>query len=340
MQQNVKSTEEALSILLGTRNFEKVECIQSLWSGYGDISKYRFTLPSSNANNDPHFVVKHICPPKDVTHPRGWTSSVSHQRKLDSYQVEINFYRHWAKACNQHCRVPTLLAQTSFTTGTELTHLIVMSDLNSQGFSARASTLTIQQTKLCLAWLANFHAIFLTASTNEKPDGLWPIGTYWHLATRQEEWHSMPDSELKAKAVRIDNLLNNCKYNTLVHGDAKVANFCFNENFTDVAAVDFQYVGNGVGVKDVIYLLGSCLTEQECAHNFAELLNEYFTLLTQAINLYQPNIDADAVIYEWRKLVDLAWADFERFLVGWAPTHSKRNQFSNNITEAALNSLS
>ena len=29
----------------------------------------------------------------------------------------------------------------------------------------------------------HFHASFL----NEAPDGLWPVGTYWHLETRPDE---------------------------------------------------------------------------------------------------------------------------------------------------------
>ena len=57
--------------------------IQSLWSGYGSIKKYELSgcdLPS--------VIVKHVRPDQ-VTHPRGWNTDLSHQRKLKSYQVEL-----------------------------------------------------------------------------------------------------------------------------------------------------------------------------------------------------------------------------------------------------------
>ena len=49
----------------------------------------------------------------------------------------------------------------------------------------------------------------------------------------------------------------------LAHGDAKVANFCFTNDQHAVAAVDFQYVGGGIGTQDVIYFLGSFCSEAE-----------------------------------------------------------------------------
>lgn len=344
MNLNNRSIEDVLTEFFGSSNFEKIKTIQSLWSGYGEIARYRFTCQNlENTFGNNQFVVKHITPPNQVQHPRGWSTSVSHQRKLDSYLVETNFYKRWAELCNDNCLVPTFLGHCRFVQDGQASQLIVMTDLDSQGFAVRAASLTLEQIKLCLRWLAHFHAKFLTHSTTPSTslssDGLWPIGSYWHLSTRQDEWQVMPESSLKKKASKIDKLLNNCEYKTIIHGDAKVANFCFNKDFSDVAAVDFQYVGSGIGVKDLIYLVGSCLSEQECETNFAYLVNEYFNLLTQALGLYQPQLDPVLVVNEWQELVDLAWADFERFLVGWAPDHHKRNRFSQQITHRALSSI-
>ena len=55
-----------------------------------------------------------------------------------------------------------------------------------------------------------------------------------------------------------------------VHGDAKVDNFCVGTGA--VAAVDFQYVGGGVGVQDVVYLLASCLDAEARRHHAPSLV--------------------------------------------------------------------
>lgn len=334
------SIEAILSDFFKSSKFEKIEIIQELWSGYGEIARYRFTSAKLiTMFGFSEFIVKRITPPHQLDHPRGWSSSASHQRKVASYQVEVNFYKTLAKRCDNYCRVPVFLGECRFNEEGKSSQLIIMSDLSAQGFSTRASKLTVAQTKLCLRWLAYFHAQFMHIPFEKPYDGVWPVGSYWHLGTRQDEWQAMPKSLLKEQAARIDKLLNNCEYKTVIHGDAKVANFCFNQDFTDVAAVDFQYIGNGAGIKDLVYLLGSCLSEIECQNNFTLLVNEYFSLLTQALNLYQPLIDPTLVVKEWQDLVDLAWADFERFLVGWAPNHKKRNQFSQQITNRALASI-
>ena len=81
------------------------------------------------------------------------------------------------------------------------------------------------------------------------------MGTYWHLDTRPEEFEKIEHKQLKSKAHRIDEILKECEFQTIVHGDAKLANFCFSEHGEGVAAVDFQYVGRGCGMKDVTYFL-------------------------------------------------------------------------------------
>ena len=57
------------------------------------------------------------------------------------------------------------------------------------------------------------------------------------------------------EAPELDRRLRAARFQTLVHGDAKPANFCFDARRGAVAAVDFQYVGGGCGMKDVAYLL-------------------------------------------------------------------------------------
>ena len=232
---------------LKNKGFSIAETIQSLWSGYGKIVRLKNTSGES-------LIAKHINPPTTNHHPRGWNTNASHQRKLRSYLVELHWYKNYAALCSENCKIPKLISAES----TDNEHLIILEDLTASGFPKIKSKLNFSEVKVVLSWLANFHATFF----NHKGNGLWPIGTYWHLATRQDEWDAMQNGKLKNFAAKIDETLNNCTYQTLVHGDAKVANFCFSNAGDKVAAVDFQYVGKGCGMKDVIYFLGSCLSDE------------------------------------------------------------------------------
>lgn len=299
------------------------ELVQNLWSGYGKILRL-----SLEGGADPTVVVKHVRVAGGGKHPRGWNSSLSHERKLKSYQVEAAWYREWSRRCGGLCRVPEFLAFDQ--EGEEV--LLVLEDLDGAGYPSRLGRAGWKQIEICLKWLAGFHAKFM----GEVPVGLWETGTYWHLETRPEEWAALGDVALKAAAETIDQRLKQAIYQTLVHGDAKLANFCFSEAGDQVAAVDFQYVGGGCGMKDVAYFIGSCLDEEACEKHEAALLDCYFTALREALATLQPDVDAAAVEAEWRGLFPLAWTDFHRFLKGWSPSHWKINSYSERIAREVL----
>jgi hypothetical protein len=319
--------EEMLRVVRGATAAEatgEVERIQTLWSGYGEI--LRVGLRGAAV---PSVIIKHVRPPRAADHPRGWGGERSHARKLRSYAVELCFYRDWAPRCGDGCRVPRLLDSR---TG-DGWWLMVMEDLDAAGFPLRHAAPSRQEIEACLRWLAEFHARFM----GEPPEGLWPMGTYWHLDTRPEELEAVRDAALREAAPRLDASLRGSRFQTLVHGDAKVANFCFGEG--GVAAVDFQYVGGGCGMKDVAYFMGSCLTADECDRQADRLLDVYFGHLREALEREQPQLDATAVEAEWRGLYPHAWADFHRFLAGWAPDHSKIHPYTRRLTHQALVAL-
>jgi hypothetical protein len=291
------------------------------------ISKYALTDSPLQT-----VVVKKIVYPNQTNHPRGWNTDSSHQRKVKSYQVETEWYKSFSTLCNLDCRVPECYGIEKL--GEE--QIIVLEDLDAAGFPVRKTELSKEEVKVCLKWLANFHATFL----NVKPEGLWSIGTYWHLTTRPDELKAMVSSSLKTSASKIDSALNNAQFQTLVHGDAKVANFCFSVNKNQVAAVDFQYVGGGCGMKDVVYLLGSCLTDKECNIYEEELLDFYFRKLKMVLSKSYDVKIINALEVEWRSLYAIAWADFSRFLLGWMPTHQKINGYSKVQVKKALKGLS
>tara|TARA_B110000495_G_C23004865_1_gene593506 strand:- start:693 stop:1676 length:984 start_codon:yes stop_codon:yes gene_type:complete len=305
---------------------EGAELIQELWSGYGQILRIYLegTSPAT-------VIAKHVRIPTTENHPRGWNSNLSHQRKLKSYQVELAWYRHWSQRCGPDCRIPQFLTFDQL--DDEI--LLVLEDLDTAGYPVRLTSVSPTQLETGLDWLAHFHATFMGA----KPENLWETGTYWHLATRSEELEALNDLPLKNAASTIDRILTNARYQTIVHGDAKLANFCFSESGDQVAAVDFQYVGGGCGMKDLAYFIGSCLDESACEHREAELLDHYFATLRTALASKHPTIDPAALEAEWRALFPLAWTDFHRFLKGWSPSHWKINSYSERLAHEVLATL-
>ncbi len=302
------------------------EEIQSLWSGYGSI--VRIGLEGCDTNS---VVAKHVKMPNQKKHPRGWNTDFSHQRKVRSYKVETAWYEKYATHCDDVCKIPDCLA---------LEHkdneiFMVLQDLDSIGYDKRLSSVSWTEIKSCLKWLANFHATFLGV----EPDGLWNVGTYWHLATRPDELNVLDDIKLKMAASKIDEILNNAKHLTLVHGDAKLANFCFSKDGKKVAAVDFQYVGGGCGMKDVAYFVGSCLYEEDCERMESEILEYYFEELKVAFLCKKRLVNFEELEQEWRNLYYYAWTDFHRFLKGWSPGHWKINSYSEKVSQRVLEEL-
>jgi thiamine kinase-like enzyme len=159
------------------------------------------------------------------------------------------------------------------------------------------------------------------------------------LDTRPEEFEMMEEGLLKSKAHDIDQRLNQCQFQTIVHGDAKLANFCFSEDGKEVAAVDFQYVGGGCGMKEVAYFLGSCLSSDECVSLQDELLDYYFECLKVAVIKHHEGVDVNTLEIEWREMYPIASIDFTRFLMGWMPTHQKLNAYTLKIMNTVLSKI-
>ena len=311
--------------LLDATSCTELSVIQSLWSGYGKISRYGLEGAALKT-----VVVKFINLNQTDTHPRGWNTNLSHQRKVKSYEIETYWYKNYSALCSAQCRIPKFIG--AFAEGKD--QWIIMEDLNDQ-YPLRKYQLVMQEVKGCLRWLANFHATFLC----KRPAGLWEVGTYWHLATRPDEWKEMKTSELKSKAQTIDMILNNCRYQTIVHGDAKLANFCFSEDGKEIAAVDFQYVGGGCGMKDVAYFLGSCLSSSELEEHEKELLDFYFKELWKGLHETEFHDTFKDLEEEWRRMYPIACTDFTRFLLGWMPTHQKINSYNHNKVMEVLSNL-
>ncbi|WP_144212498.1 phosphotransferase [Shewanella donghaensis] len=322
-------------------SISNIDVIQSLWGGYGEL--FRAKISGSQYTS---VIVKHIKLPQPECHPKGWNTALSHQRKLKSYQVEANWYQHYAKLCSHQSTVP----QCIFIEQNELETLLILEDLHTLGFDQTLTQADDSAILSCLKWLGYFHGQFMEKlvdsikdSTIKPPKvnitGLWPTGTYWHLATRPDELAALTDLRLKSAAEAIDRALQQTPYQTLVHGDAKLANFCFNAAHDKAAAVDFQYVGQGCGMKDVILLLSSTLKFDESPALIEHYLDYYFQELTKSLAAHNSDIDAADVEQTWRPLYCIAWADFQRFIKGWSPQHVKINAYTEMLTAQAIKQI-
>mgnify|MGYP001094669234 CR=1 FL=1 len=311
--------------LLADPSLQVSEQVQPLWSNYGSI------IRCFSAKYQKNYIIKIIEPEHASEHPRGWNSSVSHQRKLHSYQIEAAFYCNYSAFTDPNNKVPNLVAYEQG----ERCSLLIMEDLDDAGYFVRKEQGDWGCLKIAIKWLANFHARFMF-NTGEN---LWPTGTYWHLNTRQDELAAMPESPFKQHAIAIDEALSSAKFQTLLHGDIKFQNLCFHHDGKQVAAVDFQYVGKGSGVKDLAYLIGSCLKADEL-YELGELaLEEYIQQLKLGLQKYNIEIQTLDLEHEVRHLYPVAWADFYRFLLGWNPESWKICGYMENMAQQGLDNL-
>jgi hypothetical protein len=307
----------------GASRVRKVARIQSLWGGYGELFRVKLEGVSRETA-----IVKAVNPPARRSRT---TSERSHARKRRSYDVETAFYRAFAARCDGACRVAELI-------GARVANgqwLLLFEDLDAAGFPKRHHSLRSPGIEACLSWLATFHARFLGVPAT----GLWQTGTYWHLATRPDELAALEDENLRRAAPILDQRLRAARFQTLVHGDAKLDNFCFTSDQRAVAAVDFQYTGAGCGVKDVAYFLSSCSDTGEEVLD-SRHLDTYFALLRDALARAESNIDASALEIEWRALYPIACADFYRFLAGWAPDQWRHDRCGQKLVCDVLHSIS
>ena len=288
---------EAVAKSLLETNRVQAALIQALWKGHGSVVRY--TAPDGRS-----LVMKHVELRQDDSE-----ADEGVERKRTSYIVERAFYdRFSSRLPSSSCRVPRLLAMGS--------SYLALEDLID--FPVRVNRIERHEQRPILSrvvkWLAEFHAVFLGEPKAQQGE-LWECGTYWALATRQQELAGMDDSSfLKRRAAEFDaKLREDDSIMSLVHGDAKLANFCFSSDLQSVAGLDFQYVGRGCGVQEVVYLVANGVKDEKLALEWSDsIFDEYFSALISN------SVDQDKV-ERMRALVPFAAADYLRFLRGWAP---------------------
>lgn len=136
---------------------------------------------------------------------------------------------------------------------------------------------------------------------------------------------------LQAAAHELDHRLRQTPFRTLTHGDYKTANLLFGSGSDECAAYDFQYVGGGSGMKDVVYLFCSGLSARLLAQQEEVLLRHYHGQLIEGLRaaaggggstgIADPAAAAEAVErYTYEAMLGdyrLALCDYVRFMAGW-----------------------
>lgn len=302
-----KAVERAIRKSTGATKILDCDSLQPVWGGNGEV--LRVELAGAPADS---VIVKRITVPSGTKRNKK-NKDASLARTLASYDNELAFYQDYSKQLlASRVRVPHFYSGQRLEDG----WVFVLEDLLSEGFACARKEYSTTDIEAGLKWLSEFHAAFLGNSGTR----LWKAGSYWNLANREAERAQMTNSRLKGSAVALDAAINQGKFKTLIHGDAKTDNFCFPVSGSGaVAGLDFQYVGLGCGMKDVMCLLDSCLDPYEVELESPRHLDFYFQELSKVLQEREPAIDVAAVEKEWRQLYPVAWADYYRFLDGWAP---------------------
>jgi len=272
--------------------------------------------------------------------PESFKDAEHFNRTKTAYEVEIAFYHYLMDQ-----DLPPLKARVPEMLYSEL-HLdsffLVLEDLRGgEGLDkprgCQKQELNSEETKLALDWLASFHTSFL--GVQNLPDVLWPKGTYWSLEKRKTEfermtleWNRTCESfrdvyptiftspkikdlafRLQCIAADLDMLLKPTdEYKTLVHGDFKTANLFFSSQ--GVAACDFQWIGEGLGVKDLIYLLYSSVSPHTVLTQEDEFLQYYYNAFVASSG--DPLMDKTYPWDDFKRDAEFAFLDYVRFLIG------------------------
>lgn len=293
----------------------------SLWSGCGQIQSGFYDLQP--------VIVKLSEIPENINHQVINQSDFAKQRKDTSYLNEINFYN------DPKCQAAfaNVRPRCYFAKRINALNVLILEDFKLKSFQ-NIDNYKLEHIYAVIEWLAQFHANGLNFN---KPD-IFSIGGYWHLETRPDEYKKMGSNELKRQARYLADSLYKAEYQTLIHGDSKLANYAFDKDY-NVLGYDFQYVGSGIGLQDVMLFMTSVFDGDACEKYEISILNLYFQSLSKALSNTMSIKEYELLEHEWRTLWPIVWSDFYRFLSGWKPEHKKITHFMQNKFVEVINNI-
>lgn len=291
--------------------------ICSLWKGYGHVYHIEAT-DCDNVRRD--VIIKHV----DIPTTSGSVESLSedHLRKVHSYAVESVFYKELSECMIESgVNVPRMYCVEGEIGSQGGTMSIAMEDVRNLGphYQRKANVLDMEEGKALLDWLARFHAVNWKAVPTEGGTmGLWSEGSFWQLDSRTTEFGQIEDDwrMLHTIGQYVHEQLQRSSFRTVIHGDAKSANFFFYKTggaTVSIAGYDFQYCGFADGMRDVAYVL-CCSIQPDLVEAFEEelLMHYHQALLAHLEQLHAEEYTFDQL----QKHFDLCVVDLARFMSG------------------------
>lgn len=102
-----------------------------------------------------------------------------------------------------------------------------------------------------------------------------------------------------------------------MHGDAKAANIMFSKDGKEAAMYDFQYVGKGLGVVDLVYFLGTSVERGVMRNQTTvdKLLGAYWEELERCAD--KKELEKMGGLEGLKSDLNVAIVDWWRFMAGW-----------------------
>lgn len=283
-----------------------------LWAGYGQIVAVQAT---NGSNQSCSLIIKQCIPPQTCSN-----LSEDHLRKLESYRVESCFYTHISSRM-RGCGVLVPELKGVFEEEQGMT-VVTMGDLGDHGryYTKKGNQLDLKEGRALLSWLARFHAVYWKAAA--APQGIWEEGSFWQLGTRRGELDQLDQAWVERgldqrTAEIIHDTIRKTRFRTVIHGDAKSANFFFFDGDDtgplQIGGYDFQYCGMATPLRDVAYFLCCSMKQHHVSKYEDELLLHYYTELCAVLCAE----DAEEYsLQELRTMYDLCVVDLARFMAG------------------------
>ncbi len=214
-------------------------------------------------------------------------------RSLLAYEREALFYRH---AANQ-CPAEPPLHYFSIESDNPGDYLIFIEDLEGGRFVQQVDGLSIEDAKRAMAALASMHAHYWESAEIKDVSWLYDFSQWAQIypATIESGWplllrdfgylipeHLKPIFPMaNALAGQLFTHLSSQQPVTLIHGDARMENLCFDSVTGHPRYYDWQLVSSGPAAYDVMYFIASGLESDMILSQGDGLVQHYHQTLVK-----------------------------------------------------------